>query len=254
MDRNVQYFYNKMPRIEVILCENSNISYPLHNHVSVVTIGIVLGGSVTLTTKRGIFTYNESQSFVVYPYEPHSIKADSEYTLLTLCIDKSLVLSMPMGIIRNNIISVLSAAFGKKNPNQKYLPQVLNQISEITDLISVKEFYDKPFIADIIKQLEARPECDLSVEDMARDTFISKYHFIRCFKAEVGLTPHQFQIQNRVRKAQRLLVSAKSLTEVALSAGFYDQSHFIKQFEKYVGLSPTSYKSAVVPVSSDEMN
>ncbi len=253
MDRNVRYFYSRMPRIEVILCENSNISYPLHNHVSVITIGMVLNGSITLTTKQGIFVYSENQSFVVYPYEPHSIKAESEYTLLTLCIDKSLVSSTPMGTIRNDMFSVLVAAFHKNNLNPKYLPQVFHQISAITNLISAKEFYDKPF-TDVIKQLEACPERGISVEDMARGTFISKYHFIRRFKAEVGLTPHQFQIQNRVRKAQRLLSSTKSLTEVALSAGFYDQSHFIKQFEKYVGLTPASYKSAVVLVTSDEQS
>ncbi len=65
-----------------------------------------------------------------------------------------------------------------------------------------------------------------------------KYRFIRSFKAEVELTPHQFQIQNRIRKAQRLIHEADTITEVALTTGFCDQSHFIKQFEKQVGLSP----------------
>ena len=245
MNRNVRYFCNLIPRIEVILCENSNISYPLHNHVSVITIGMVLSGFITLATKQGEFVYKENQYFVVYPYEPHSISADSDYTLLTLCIDKSIVLSTPMEIIRNDIISALLVALNN-NLNQKYLPQVSNQINAIANSLSTNVFCDKPFISSLIKQLELSPECRISIEDMARDTFISKYHFIRCFKAEVGLTPHQFQIQNRVRKAQKLLNSTKSLTEVALSAGFYDQSHFIKHFEKYVGLTPLSYKSAIV--------
>lgn len=253
MERDIHYLYNIMPRIEVILCENSNISYPLHNHVSVITIGIVLSGSISLTTKRGMFVYKENQSFAIYPYEPHSISTDNAYTLLTLCIDKNIVLSTPIRIIRNDIISVLLTAFRNKSINQKYLPQVFNEINTITDLISTAEFNDKPFITNLIKQLESRPENRISIDDMAHDTFISKYHFIRCFKAEVGLTPHQFQIQNRVRKAQRLLNSTKSLAEVALSAGFYDQSHFIKQFEKYVGLTPQSYKSAIMFVTPDKL-
>ena len=254
MYKSVRYIYSIIPRIEVILCENSNISYPLHNHVSVITIGIVLSGSITLTTKQGTFLYKENQSFVVYPYEPHSISTDSDYTLLTLCIDKSIVLSTPMSIVKNDIVSTLLTAFHSKSLNPKYLSQVFNQINTITNLISAINFCDKPFVSNLINQLELRPECRISVEDMAHDTFISKYHFIRCFKAEVGLTPHQFQIQNRVRKAQRLLNSAKSLTEVALSAGFYDQSHFIKQFQKYVGLTPLSYKSAIVTITSNKTN
>ncbi|MDE7383365.1 MAG: AraC family transcriptional regulator [Treponemataceae bacterium] len=251
MHRNVHYFYSAIPRIEVILSENSNISYPLHNHVSVITIGIVLNGFITLTKKQGVFVYKENQPFAVYPYEPHSISTDSNYTLLTLCIDKSIIFSMPMDIIRNNIISVLLAALNN-SLNQKYLPQVLNQINAIINLLSTNEIYDTPFITALVKQIETHPESRISIEDMAHDTFISKFHFIRCFKAEVGLTPHQFQIQNRVRKAQRLLNSTKSLTEVALSAGFYDQSHFIKQFKKHIGLTPQSYKSAIKFISSDK--
>ena len=72
---------------------------------------------------------------------------------------------------------------------------------------------------------------------------------IRSLKAEVGLTPHQFQIQNRIRKAQRLIREANTITKVALTTGFCDQSHFIKQFKKYVGLPPLAYKASfgIVP-------
>lgn len=47
---------------------------------------------------------------------------------------------------------------------------------------------------------------------MAQNAFLNKYHFIRSFKAEAGLTPHQFQIQNRIRKAQ--------LSELLVSGGY----------------------------------
>ena len=77
----------------------------------------------------------------------------------------------------------------------------------------------------------------LSIDEMARSSYISKYHFIRSFKKAVGLTPHQFQIQNRVRKAQQMLKYVDNITEVALTTVFCDQSHFIKQFERYVGLT-----------------
>ena len=76
---------------------------------------------------------------------------------------------------------------------------------------------------------------------MAQAAFVSKYHLIRRFKQAVGLTPHQFQMQNRVRKAQRLLGRSGTMTEAALTAGFCDQSHFIRLFERYVGLTPSAY-------------
>ena len=67
----------------------------------------------------------------------------------------------------------------------------------------------------------------------------------------MGLTPHQFQLQNRIRKAQRLMHNAETITEVALSTGFCDQSHFIKQFEKQVGLPPLTYKLSSQTILKD---
>ena len=49
MENNIHYLYHAQTGIELIFCKNSTISYPLHNHVSVLTIGIILDGSVVLT-------------------------------------------------------------------------------------------------------------------------------------------------------------------------------------------------------------
>lgn len=75
--------------------------------------------------------------------------------------------------------------------------------------------------------------------------YTSKYHLlIRKFKEEIGLTPHEFQIQNQIRKAQRLLEHDLLVAEVVLAAGFYDQSHFIKHFRNIMGITPSEYKHA----------
>lgn len=89
------------------------------------------------------------------------------------------------------------------------------------------------------------PENVFPIEDMARRISISPYHMIRKFKVVCGLTPHQFQIQCRVRMAQRLLEEGKSVTEAAYAAGFCDQSHFDRCFRKAVRLTPNEYKQSV---------
>ena len=122
--------------------------------------------------------------------------------------------------------------------------QLLNCLDETPDASNWRLKNHTPYIHDLKRQLELYPECKLTVEEMAQNVCLSKYHFIRSFKAEAGLTPHQFQIQNRIRKAQRLIHEADTITEAALTTGFRDQSHFIKQFEKYVGLPPLTYKSS----------
>ncbi len=94
----------------------------------------------------------------------------------------------------------------------------------------------------------------LHIKEMAQNTFISKYHFIRSFKAEVWLTPYQFQLQNCICKAKRLMHRARIIAEVALATGFCDQSHFIKQFEKQVGLPLLIYKLSYKVIKSKEIS
>lgn len=101
------------------------------------------------------------------------------------------------------------------------------------DLLSLKQ------------KIAENPESLFKIEDMAQSIGISPYHMIREFKKNCGLTPHQFQIQCRVRKAQKLLAEKTSVVEAAYAAGFYDQSHFDRCFHKIVRLTPNEYKKVV---------
>ena len=246
---NIRYLYNAETGIELIFCKDSTISYPLHNHVSVLTIGIILDGSVVLTTNKEARTYKQNETFAIFPYEPHSISAHDSYSLLTLCIDKNAVNNVDITTIQKHIRFLLMQALNMGKISHYQILQLLNCLDETSDSSNWQLKNHTPYIHDLKKQLELYPECKLTVEEMAQNAFISKYHFIRSFKAEVGLTPHQFQIQNRIRKAQRLIHETDTITEVALTTGFCDQSHFIKQFEKYVGLQPLTYKcsSGIIP-------
>ena len=89
---SIRYIYNSNMGMELIFCEHSTISYPTHNHVSVLTIGIVLDGSIVLTANSNVKVYEKNQTFIICPYMPHSISTHSSYTLLSLCIDKNIAL------------------------------------------------------------------------------------------------------------------------------------------------------------------
>ena len=110
------------------------------------------------------------------------------------------------------------------------------------------------YIRKLKSLIMEEPEKSIMIHDMARYVGMSPYYMIRRFRMECGITPHQFQIRCRVRKAQKILEEGKSVIEAAYATGFCDQSHFIKHFEKIVGLTPTDYRlacKAASPVSSD---
>ncbi len=92
--------------------------------------------------------------------------------------------------------------------------------------------------------IQETPENMFLIKDMALAVSVSPYHMIRQFKAACGLTPHQFQIQCRIRKGQKLLEQGKSVTEAAHATGFCDQSHFDRCFRKIVRLTPGEYRQA----------
>ena len=100
-------------------------------------------------------------------------------------------------------------------------------------------------LQDIRLALLEQPENLYLIQEMAKDAHISPYYMILRFRKAFGLTPHQFQIQCRVRKAQKLLEKEKSISRVTYDAGFSDQSHLDKCFQKLVGLTPAQYRDAV---------
>ena len=101
---------------------------------------------------------------------------------------------------------------------------------------------------DIIKnQIIGNPEIELSIAEMSQQVNISSYHLIRKFSSENGLTPHKFQMQCRIRKAQELLREGYKVIDVAQMVGFCDQSHLDRVFRKQVGISPEEYiRSAIL--------
>ena len=95
---------------------------------------------------------------------------------------------------------------------------------------------------DIIRrEIIGNPELEISIADMSEKVHISSYHMIRKFAGENGLTPHKFQLQCRIRKAQELLAGGMKVVDVATAVGFCDQSHLCRVFKKQVGISPEEY-------------
>jgi AraC-like DNA-binding protein len=89
--------------------------------------------------------------------------------------------------------------------------------------------------------LEAHPASEISLEDLSKLTLLSSFHLLRVFKRELGISPHAYQIQQRIRLAKQLVRQGKPLAEVALEIGFHDQSHMGFHFKRLVGVTPMKF-------------
>jgi len=91
------------------------------------------------------------------------------------------------------------------------------------------------------QRIDADPAAPLSLIELARESGLSRYQLIRAFGRELGLTPHAYILQRRIALAQRLIRAGCDLAEVAVRAGFYDQSHLTRWFVRQFGVTPSRY-------------
>jgi len=240
----VYYCKTAYEDLEFVSLSHVCFSYPKHCHVSSYTIGIVLEGKLSLHINQTETCYDTQNAFVIYPYEMHSLQSSGRYDMIVMSLKTSFVerytLDEAKGIARHYIDILIASQLLDGASGDR----ILNELPSLYAYHQHKKSH-QPFA--IIKDfLETYPEESIDVAHLSRFSAMSKYHFIRKFDESIGMTPHQFQIQNRVRKAKGLLEETVSMTEVGLNAGFYDQSHFIRNFKHLYQISPSSYKAACI--------
>ena len=102
-----------------------------------------------------------------------------------------------------------------------------------------------PMVEQVSDYIDRHITEGLSVEELADHVHMSKYHFLRKFKEQTGVTVHNFVLNKRLLRASEELLQGKSLTEVWQGAGFTDYSSFLRNFKKAFGVSPGRYREQI---------
>src|SRR5712671_3799767 len=85
----------------------------------------------------------------------------------------------------------------------------------------------------------------IDLERVAAEFDLSPFHFLRLFSSVTGVTPHQYLVRSRLRRAAQLLTDAeRSITDIALDVGFGDLSNFVRTFHRAAGVSPRGFRLA----------
>jgi AraC family transcriptional regulator len=93
--------------------------------------------------------------------------------------------------------------------------------------------------------IEANLCTQLTLEDLAALVHLSPCHFARCFKATIGLAPHQYVIARRMELAKRLvLTTTLNVAEIAWSIGYENIGHFRRLFTAHIGVTPGKIRRA----------
>lgn len=98
-------------------------------------------------------------------------------------------------------------------------------------------------ILQVSEYIQAHLDQDLKLSDLATIAGMSQFHFGRMFKQSLGISPHQYVLQQRIERAKQLLKGSKlSIAEIALQCGFNSQSHLGKAFRAAIGATPSDYR------------
>lgn len=95
---------------------------------------------------------------------------------------------------------------------------------------------------NLILYIEDHLEGELSLDLLAKEFYVSKYHIAHVFKEQLGMSIHQYITKKRLALCREAILSGMSITQVYQTFGFGDYSSFYRAFKKEYGISPRDFK------------
>lgn len=114
------------------------------------------------------------------------------------------------------------------------------------NLAPVRAELDDRRLRRVEAYMRANLPASVSLQSLADEACMSRYHFVRMFKRAYGETPFKRFTRLRIEEAQRLLAnSGATVTEIARACGYDNPAHFATAFRREVGVAPRDYRDAL---------
>lgn len=91
--------------------------------------------------------------------------------------------------------------------------------------------------------LRTAPASNMPLDELAQLAEMSRYQLIRAFRAVTGLTPHAWQLSQRINLARERIRAGDRIADVAQDLGFADQAHFQRVFKAHAGITPGRFRA-----------
>lgn len=250
--KNIIKFYEK-GSIEILHGQSSHC-FPLHSHESF-CVGAITKGTASFTINNDTRLLTTSTIFIIPSNTGISITTDSEYNYITICFKNELKKQVENIKFNKYFIElrytedllVLCDIFKKDNDENRFLNSILKLINsaiEPNSPLERKKSNETIFLVCEYIKKNANQKFDL--DSLAKSFYLSKYHLIRIFKKEMGVTPHQYYIQAKMRIIKAEIFHVPSETTLATELNLFDESHLCKLFKRQMGLSIKDYKNNLI--------
>lgn len=243
--------------------KDHTLDIDLHTHTQF-EIYLNISGDVSFLVQNDLYEIKRGDVIVSRPGEEHHCVYRSNaphemFWILFDCKENSGILDFLTDAFCDNYISCSEEAQNElidicfilnekelTNEEKIYYFFRLFAILKMSKSERPEQTGDLPYdLRDIIEYINSKICEEISIKEISNAFFISQSSLERNFKKALDITPLEFIKRKKIALAAKLLRDGKSVLEAGLGVGYNDNSHFIKLFKKYYGITPNLYKKKV---------
>lgn len=271
-DENQFTFINShgMDDVTLLTASMTDFSYGTHSHEEY-CFGVTLSGRQDFFTQGHFHKSYPGQIMVFNPGDAHDGESGGEsaleYKMLYVHPDQFQPYLEALGVASPEHFRIKKAVFSDG--------AVQDKILRLADLIELNESTSSEYTSLLFElteqllryqsnsatsfdtrrqaHLERAKEylhdnyqAEVSLDQVCQVACMSKYHFLRSFKAYTGMTPHQYWLNVRINRGRQALRSGVPVMDIASALGFNDLSHFNRRFKPVFGMTPRQYQQLIL--------
>ena len=253
--------------VDLLKADASAHRYARHSHEGY-AIGVVSTGAHAFTARGAVWTAVPGRIVIVNPDDAHDggpAGSDDRYSYRMIYVDESVMSAtlaeavcgraavpfFPRAVVEDAALAtrLLTLHRSLEYPHAR----LERETRLITALVELARRHggaaqrggtrarQSRVVARAIDYLAENFAEECSLADLASLSGVDRFHLLRAFRRAVGLPPHLYQTQLRLRHARRLMLAGEKPAFAAASAGFADQSHLIRKFKAAYGITPGQY-------------
>ncbi|WP_397452616.1 AraC family ligand binding domain-containing protein [Pseudomonas sp. NA-150] len=273
--KNTFHYYRSeaLPELTLLDASITDFYYKKHVHQEY-AFGVILGGEIKFDCRDGVFQIPRGGLLQLNPDDPHegwaNLPAGYQHWMLYIPQEKiSRILREYSQIsnwenfrfennvgndprLRRQFVQFVQAL---KHDNSHPLDteaNFLGLVDEMSRLHSGQGLADDTSRPDTLVLrvkdfIQDHLHTEFTLDQLSAVVNMSKYHFLRLFKQQVGITPYQYTLNCRINAVRRSLEGGLDLHSASAPYHFYDSSHLNRRFKEVYGTTPMGFQRTLIP-------